>query len=265
MRIDTLWETLSETKVMGTTLANLAGKGVLVLVVFIVASIVDRVLTRLARKALDKAEVPSGSFLVNMLRAVIWALALMTILEPVFGVQPTAFIAALGVGSVALSLGLQDTVSNIVGGLSLMLSKVIVVGDFIKVGDFTGKVIDINWRSTVLRDAYDQVNVIPNSVLSKTALVKLSDYTRSRCQITLVIKHGTDLNDVMADVSREARDVLGARVDNELGVEILISGFDAFGIQATANVHLIPGVNHDDCRTMLAARLIGRPWVAHAA
>lgn len=264
MDLEALFETMSATKLFGMTLASLTSKALLVVVVFVAASVADRIATRLVRKALTTAEVPSGSILINILRVIIWAFALMTILEPIFGIQPTAFLAALGIGSVALSLGLQDTISNIIGGLTLMLSKVIVVGDVVKVGDFTGKVIDINWRSTSLRDAYDQVNVIPNSVLSKTALVKLSDYTRSRCQITLVIKHGVDLNDVVADVAREARDILGSRVDNEMGVEVFISGFDAFGIQATANVHLIKGADFDECRTMLAARLIGRPWVAQA-
>ena len=263
MDLDTLWEFMSGTSIMGVTIAELVGKLVLLVVVSLVAYLVGQVLCRLARKVLDKAAIPSASILVNMLRALIWFLALITVLEPVFGVKPTAFVAALGVGSVALSLGLQDTISNIIGGLTLMAAKQIEPGDAIRVGDFTGVVTDITWRSTSMRDAYGQVNIIPNSVLSKVAMVKLSDFTRSRCQISVVIKHGTDLNDVRGDVARVARDVLGKRVDQEMGVDILVSGFDAFGIQGTVEVHLVRGVNFDDARTMLAQHLIGRPWVAH--
>ena len=259
-----LWDQLSERKFFGITLADAAGRTAFLLVVIIAACIVERILTRMVRHALNAAKVPSASFLVNAVRGGVWSFALMLVLEPVFGVQPTAFIAALGIGSVALSLGMQDTVSNIVGGLSLMVTKVIEVGDTIKVADFTGRVVDINWRSTCLRDSYGQINVIPNSVLSKTALVKLSDYTKSRCQISIVIKHGSDLNDVIADIARAARDVLGSRVDPALGVDVLISGFDAAGIQAVANVHLVPGTNFDEARTMLASHLIGRPWVSCA-
>ncbi|MDI9590783.1 MAG: mechanosensitive ion channel [Acidobacteriota bacterium] len=259
---DTWWNYMTETQVLGITLSSAVGKFVLVLVSCLVALVAQRVLVGIARRVLDKSSVPSVSILLNILRGIIWSLALMGVLEPVFGVQPTAFVAALGVGSVALSLGLQDTVSNVIGGLSLMISKVIEPGDVIKVGDFTGLVTDINWRSTCLRDAYGQINVIPNSVLSKTALVKLSERVRGRCQITLVIKHGTDLNEVFADVARVARDVLGAKVDPELGVEVLMNGFDAFGIQGTANVHLVHGVDFDEARTVLTQHLAGRPWVA---
>ncbi len=262
MDLAPFWEFMTQTTIMGFSLADLGGRLVFLVVVTLAARAVSKVCTRLARRVLDAAEVPSASILVNILKGLIWSLALLMVLEPVFGIKPTAFIAALGVGSVALSLGLQDTVSNIIGGLALMTGKVIEPGDVIKVGDFTGAVTDITWRSTTLRDPYGQLNVIPNSVLSKTALVKLSEFTRSRCQITVVIKHGTDLNEVRADVARVARDVLGNRVDPEMGVDIRVSGFDAFGIQGTVEVHLVKGVNFDDARTLLAQHLVGREWVA---
>lgn len=263
--MDAYWTFMSETHVFGVTLAELGGKVLLVAVVALVARIVERILAGIMRHALEAAEVPSASILINIMRAVVWSLALMTVLEPVFGIQPTAFVAALGVGSVALSLGLQDTVSNLIGGLSLMMSKVIIVGDVIKVGDFTGTVVDINWRSTTLRDAYGQVNIIPNSVLSKTALVKLSEFTRTRCQLTLVIKHGTEIDDVIADVARTARDTLGKKVNTKLGVDVSVTGFDASGIQATANVHLNKGVDFDSARTALVTRLADCPWAARVA
>ena len=263
MDLETLWQMLTDTKFLGVSLADAIGKIVLVVVVTVSAYVIQRLVSRLAKKVLDAAQVPSASIIINILRGLIWSLGLITIIEPVFGIKPTAFIAALGVGSVALSLGMQDTVSNIIGGLTLMLSRVIEPGDAIKIGDFTGVVADINWRSTNVRDAYGQENIIPNSVLSKTALVKLSDYTRSRCQISIVIKHGTDLNEVVADIAREARDVLGSRVDLETGVEVFIERFDISGIQAKANVHLVRGVSVDEARTMLAQRLVSRPWVAH--
>lgn len=260
-----MWEFLRDTTVFDVSLAELVGKAILVAVVSLIACIADRGLSRVVRHVLEHAKVPSVSFIVNIMRGVIWSLALMTVLEPVFGVQPTAFVAALGVGSVALSLGLQDTMSNIIGGLALMTSKVIKPGDMITFAGFTGTVTDINWRATCVVDSYGQVNIIPNSVLSKGAMVKLSDYTRSRCQIAIVITHGTDLNDVVADIAKVARDVLGPRVDLDRGVEVFIEGFDAFGIQGKANVHLVRGTNFDEARTMLAQNLVGRPWVARVS
>lgn len=252
---------LWETSVFGLSLAEVLGKAVFVVVVTLVASIAERTLSRTARRALNKAKVPSASILINMLRGVVWMLALMMVLEPVFGIQPTAFLAALGVGSVALSLGMQDTVSNIIGGLSLMLSKVIEPGDVIKIGDFTGTVTDINWRSTCVSDAYGQVNVIPNSVLSKTALVKLSDFTATRCVLQLVAVQGSDFEEIRQDVERIAQETLGEWYEPELGVQLIVLSFDAAGIQMQIAVHLSRGVLIDEARTRLASGITGRPWV----
>ena len=136
MDLDAFWQMLNDTKFLGMSLADAIGKVVLVVVVFVAAYVIQRVVSRLAKKVLDTAPVPSASIIINILRGLIWSLGLITIIEPVFGIQPTAFVAALGVGSVALSLGMQDTVSNIIGGLTLMLSRVIEPGDAIKIGFF---------------------------------------------------------------------------------------------------------------------------------
>lgn len=265
MDVNAFFEFLTETQVLGVTLAEICGKLLLVAIVAAIAGIFQRVLVRVVQRVLERAEVPSASILVNILRVVVWTLALMTVLEPVFGVQPTAFVAALGVGSLALSMGMQDTVSNVIGGLTLMMTKQIEPGDTVRMGDFTGVVTDLNWRSTSLRDAYGQVSIIPNSVLSKATMVKVSAYVRSRCQVSMVIKHGTDINDVLADVARVARDELGTRVDKRMDVEVLLEGFDPAGIQAKANVHLVKGTNVDEARTLLVQNLVECPWAVRLA
>ena len=256
-----VWEFLEKTTVLGTSLAEVLGKVVLVVVVTLVARLVEQAVVRVCRRALGKAKVPSASIIVNILRGVVWMLALMTVLEPVFGVQPTAFVAALGVGSVALSLGMQDTVSNIIGGLSLMLSKVIKPGDVIKFGDFTGTVTDINWRCTCVADAYGQVNLIPNSVISKTAVVKLSPATKNCCVLPCAVAHGTDLDAAREEAIVVAREVLGDWVDPEREVWITVIGMDAGGFNCQLSVPLMGGVFADHARTRLAGALSGCAWV----
>ena len=133
-------------------MSELVGKIVFLAVTVAVALLVQRVVVRIARKALDASDVPSASLFINVLRALIWSLALIAVLEPVFGIQPTAFVTALGVVSVAISLGLQDTISNLIGGLSLLLGHVIKPGDHVVVGGVTGTVADVTWRTTAVVD-----------------------------------------------------------------------------------------------------------------
>ena len=149
-------------------------KVVALVVAVAIALVVQRVVVRLMHKVLDASNLPSASLFINIVRAVIWVLALLSVMRPVFGVDPAGFVAALGVVSIAVSLGMQDTISNIIGGISLMLSKSVQPGDHISVGDVTGEVTDVNWRSTTVLMRGGAQEVIPNSVLSKTALTRIT-------------------------------------------------------------------------------------------
>ena len=120
-------------------------------VVAVAAALAARLLSRMLRRMLDASRVPSASIFVNLAKGVVGAFALLAVLQPVFGVQPTAFVTALGVSSVVISFGLQDTVSNVVGGLNLMVSKAVVPDDVVSVNGVSGVVTDVNWRATVVR------------------------------------------------------------------------------------------------------------------
>ena len=256
-----VWEFLEQTKFMGVTLAELLGKVVLVVVVTLIAWLLEQAVMRMTRRALRHTRVPSISLIVNILRGVVWMLALMTVLEPVFGVQPTAFVAALGVGSVALSLGLQDTVSNIIGGLALMVSKVIEPGDMITFAGFTGTVTDINWRSTCVADSYGQVNLIPNSVISKTALIKLSTATRDCCVLPLFIEHGSNLELARLEAIATADERLGDWVDKSRETWITVLSLDPGAMICQLSVPLMHGVSADHARTRLAEGISKLSWV----
>lgn len=261
MDIDAFWQFMTETSILGLSLADITGKVILVIVVAMIARTVEHALARVTRRILDKAKVPSASFLVNILRGVIWSLALMTILEPVFGVQPTAFVAALGVGSLALSLGLQDTVSNVVGGLALMTTKIIKVGDVINFGGFTGTVADISWRHTCVVDSYGQVNLIPNSIISKTALIKLSDATKDCTVLPLAIEHGTDIEKARLELKEVASECLGDWVDPKRDCWITVVNMDPGAINVQISVPLMHGVSADHARTRLASSMSNVSWV----
>src|SRR5512143_4098501 len=60
---------------------------------------------------------------------------------------------------------MQDTLGNILGGLALQMDNSIAIGDWIKVGDINGRVVDIRWRSTLIETRKWESVVMPNSVL----------------------------------------------------------------------------------------------------
>jgi MscS family membrane protein len=78
-----------------------------------------------------------------------------------FGVDPTAALAGLGIGGVAVALAAQKTLENVIGGLSLIFDKAVRVGDFLKLGDVLGTVDSIGLRSTRIRTLDRSILSIP--------------------------------------------------------------------------------------------------------
>lgn len=83
-----------------------------------------------------------------------------------FGIDVTTGIAALGVGGIALALGAQKTVENLVGSVTVIADRPVQVGDFCRVGDVVGTVEDVGIRSTRIRTNERTLVTIPNGDLS---------------------------------------------------------------------------------------------------
>lgn len=127
---------------------------------------------------LDTVPLPSASIIINIVRAVIWIGGGSIILDGVYGVNTNAIVAALGVGGIAVSLGFQDTLSNLIGGLQVTFMGIVKPGDNIEVGSERGVVQDVTWRHTTIKDSLGQTVIIPNSIISTTALVHLLPASR---------------------------------------------------------------------------------------
>ena len=180
----------AEAQILGMDASVFMGKLWLLLVVVCVAGVVTHWLVRIASKALDRSEIPSVTIFINILRVIIWTFALLIVLEPVFGIQPTAFVTALGIGGIVLSFGLQDTIKNVVAGIILMATHAIKPDDNVKFGDVRGKVVDITWRNTILRTRAGDELVIPNSVLNNTSFVRLGERDATEIPLEILLAPG---------------------------------------------------------------------------
>ena len=83
------------------------------------------------------------------------------------GVNVKTTLAGLGIGGLAIALGAQKTLENIIGGVSLLMDKVIHAGDFCEIGGKLGTVEDIGLRSIRLRTLDQNLLVVPNSMLAQ--------------------------------------------------------------------------------------------------
>ena len=249
---------------LGIDAGGLVDKGATLVVAVAVALVVQRVVARLMHRALDASNLPSASIFINLVRALIWAVALLCVLRPVFGVDPAGFVAALGVVSLAVSLGMQDTISNIISGISLMVSKAVQPGDYVTVGDVTGVVSDVTWRSTTVLMRGGAEEVIPNSVLSKTALTRLTPWSVGYCGVPIAVVPGADLDAVARECCELAARELADLLDPAFETDVVFSAMTAYGTQGEVRLHVRRDVVFSTAQDRLVRALSGRPWLASA-
>ena len=130
---------------------NIIWAGILAIGTAIATKVVSKTLRHLLNR--DDNPLPASSIFINIARAVIWMIGGSFILDNCFGINANALVAALGVGGIAISLGFQDTLSNLIGGMQVTFMGIIKPGDNIEVGGVSGVVQDITWRHTTIEDA----------------------------------------------------------------------------------------------------------------
>ncbi|MBU1425046.1 MAG: mechanosensitive ion channel [Gammaproteobacteria bacterium] len=93
------------------------------------------------------------------------------------GLDLGSILATSAMLTAVVAFAMQDTLGNILGGLALQLDNSIDIGDWIKVDDISGKVVDIRWRSTLVETRNWETVVFPNSQLMKNKFLVLGRRT----------------------------------------------------------------------------------------
>lgn len=104
-------------------------------------------------------------FFRRMAKFIFGAIALFVTLGTI-GIDVTAFLAALGIGGLALAFGAQKTIENFIGSIMVIFDQPVRIGDFCKVGEIQGTIEDIGMRSTRIRTLNRTVVTIPNGDFS---------------------------------------------------------------------------------------------------
>ena len=159
----------------------------------------------------------------SMMTYAIYFVAGVAILK-VFSINPTPILAGAGIAGLAVGLGAQNLIDDMVSGFFILFEEHFLVGDFIQIGDATGVVESIDLRTTRIRDNAGRHHIIRNGQIID--LVHYSkDYTNAVVEVG--VAYESDLNRVF-DVLKSTGEELKA--ENGMVLEAtLVKGLDNFG------------------------------------
>ncbi len=136
-----------------------------VLVIIALFIFLDRFVCRLLRQSTGfvRGIDLSAGLIPGLIRFVILSFGFLVLLDAL-GISITPFVASLGVGSLAVALGLQETLANLFAGLYILADQPIRKGDFVRLeSGEEGYVTDIGWRNTRIRMLPNIAVIVPNN------------------------------------------------------------------------------------------------------
>ena len=179
-------------------------------IMFTITRVVERTVSGFVHvKFSASGDASQSTLLGTILKVFIYASGALVVLQ-YYGISIAPLLTAMGLGSVAIGLGLQETLANIFAGLQIILSKQIKVNEVIKVGNNEGRVVDINWRFTTIMPANEgTVVVIPNKDIAGSTS---TNYSRPREDVLIVVPIGvgyeSDLDQVERVTVEVAREIM---------------------------------------------------------
>lgn len=230
---------------------NLVIAKVLVGTVIVLATIVVvHFVVKITRRFLQRVnEALPVTIFVNIERICLWALAAYLLLSACFDVDASGIIAALGVGGIAISLGLQDTISNMIGGLQLSTMGILRKGDHVKIGNVEGVVHDVAWRQTTITGFAGETTIVPNSVINNNSLTILPPVrkvviTQSLTHAVVSAYHARDIDmaalsgivEQRIDEALQAPKPKGLGLKLQTGTKLFLRAATEFGVSASAVV-----------------------------
>ena len=191
----------------------------------------------------DRASTQSLMLLTErMLKALLAVVAIVALLV-LLGVDSKTALAGLGIVGVALALGAQKTVENLLGGIFLLSDKALAVGDYCTIGNQSGTVEDVTLRSVRLRTTQQSLVSLPAGSLAQAGIENFATRHKLLALTTLRLRYGTDVGQLRR-ILENIRALLGrqARIEQQTAyVQLVNFGMDAIELELFAYLQTADG------------------------
>jgi small-conductance mechanosensitive channel len=177
--------------------------------------------------------LPSSSLFATTARVIVMVVGVLVVLRSL-GIAVSPIVAGLGLGGLAVSLALQNPLSNLLAGYQVIVSRQLAPGDFVSLGaDQQGYVQDIKWRNTTIRNLDGDLGIVPNSSLIGEIIVNHHRPTKeTRVLVPMRVAPGSNLSRVEEVTLEVAGEVMREVPGGVSSFEPLVR-YDTDGIMGT--------------------------------
>lgn len=168
----------------------------LAVLVFLIGMKIIKAIRKIVKRSMNKAnaEISVVAFMDSLIKYGLY-IVLIFLIAAQFGVDAASIVAILGSAGVAVGLALQGSLSNLAGGVLILMMKPFKIGDYIKEDGHgnEGEVTDIQIFYTKLLTPEHKIIVLPNGNLANSSLSNYSSFPTRRLDITVGISYKADI------------------------------------------------------------------------
>lgn len=177
------------------------------LILFVVGVMLIRVILRLLDKILERSrlEKTAHSLIRAVTRTVLYILLALTVASSL-GIDVTGIVALASVLTLAISLSVQNALTNVISGFSLLYTKPFSCGDYVEVAGQSGTVNEIGLAYTKLATPDGKHVFIPNGAVTSAQIINYTVLGKRRLDVKISAAYTNAMQDVL-DALKEAGDV----------------------------------------------------------
>lgn len=158
------------------------------------------VLLERASKSENKFSIQLIPFFMDGIKVAVAIIGLLVIMGSVFHLNVATLVGGLGIGALAVALAAKESLENLLGSFTIFLDKPFVVGDLVTVGETTGVVENVGFRSTRLRTLDKSYVTLPNKKMVDSELENLTLRTSRRANFSIGLTYQTTIEQMKAIV-----------------------------------------------------------------
>ena len=149
--------------------------------------------------------------LIRITSIVVFSLGALVVLD-LMGIPITPLLAGLGIGGIAVALALSPTIASFIAGTYVVAEGHVSEGDYVEIdSERAGFVTSIGWRSTVLRSRFNNVIVVPNSLITESIV---TNYATPTPAVTGMVINGVSYDSDLKQVEQVSLEVARAVIED---------------------------------------------------
>lgn len=165
----------------------------LAIIVFVVGFFLNKIILNIFAKGAEHSKLDQtvNKFLSSVIKIVVTAIVIIVVLS-ILGIPMTSIITVLGTMGVAVGLALKDSLSNVAGGVILLINRTLKVGDYVDIGAYSGTVDEVSILFTKITTVDNKDIFIPNGAVATSAITNYSMEGNRRVDLVFGISYDND-------------------------------------------------------------------------